>query len=34
MAKIKKPSISVLGYIVKVLMIIKLAITIIQLLLS
>jgi hypothetical protein len=34
MARIKKPSMSLLGYIIKILMIIKLEITIIQLLLS
>ena len=34
MAKIRKPSTSLLGYIIKTLMIIKLAIAIIQLLLS
>jgi hypothetical protein len=34
MAKMRKPSGSTLGYIIKILMIIKLAITIIQLLLS
>jgi hypothetical protein len=34
MAKIRKPSMSLLGYIIKILMIIKLAIAIIQLLLG
>ena len=34
MVKIRKPSMSLLGYNIKIMMIIKLAITIIQLLLS